>query len=363
MNRSGPIFTKKIDEEPEKFSQGGIVQTGGYANGGLVEYDPKLKDTLTPGSSEQAMPTSPMPTTAPQFTMDDSFSSLKDPALMQPPEPVPQDVPRGTSPNVPKMSLPGMPPVSPDDLEAYFNSKKQAVDKYGPAEQIALQKKQAEDRNSWQSRLGNAGTSFADALMQGVAGAGNPGFNDKFRAEQHRAEDQASGTLRSAHEQSLADMKEKMGFDAQDPKSSLSRASQKAYADTLIASGVPPKAVQNMSASLIGDVLSKRVTLADALSRTAETAAYHGADLKLRSHQIDVEDNQKKEQRKNEAIKELSGMPWYSRLLHPHISGQLEKDAGLEGASKHPQAKEAMQWAQQNPKDPRAADILKRLEQ
>lgn len=318
------------------------------------EEDPQLLNSLTPGTSDQAAPPvmqPPPPTMAP-------------PAAAMPPKPAvaPTALPPVASPK-----LPGMPAgVTPQQISSYLNTQKGGIDKYGADAQMSLQAALNKRHGSFGNNLTDGLKGFADALMMGVARAGNPGFQQQYdQQEQQYAQDQM-GALRGANEANLKGTEAKMSLDKMDPNSPLSKTAQDSYAPLFQKLGYPPGKIKTMSAANIDSALNLMTQ-------------YGGKEVEAMLKQYDLEiermrlganiSNQQqerqlaKEKNQQESLKELAGMPWYSRILHPQISGQLEQDSGLNAPeqTEHPQAGEAAAWANSHPGDPRAAQILQRL--
>lgn len=259
-------------------------------------------------------------------------------------------------------ALPGMPPdVTPDELERYLGRQRQSIEKYGPDRQFDQEMSSLRARTSPGMALAGAGATFADGIMQGVARAGDPGFSRQQQDQVNQVSGEAAGALERARKGSGEQVEAEQKIDAIDPKSVLSQAYQKAFAPIFVQMGYNPKSVGSMPASQIQTLADLGVRYADAQTQLALKKAM--LEVQTLTAQANISNQQS--QRHEEALKTLEGMPWYSRLMHPGISGALSKEAGLdEGAgASHPQAAEALRWIQQNPNDPRAAQIRKRLGQ
>ncbi len=234
--RRGEIDQELIEKSRIQDAGNIIHEDDNAAQGGLVmsDYeDPKLLNGLTPGTSQQTTP-APIPQ-APPMTPPPSMSQ----AAPQIPPPMPQ---------VPPPQLPGMPPhVTPDDLEQYLGKAKSSMNTYGPEAQMALQDQTLKDRNSWQNRLTSGAKGFADALMQGVAGAGNPGWQQQFENQQDRQAAERMGTLKGANEANIQRTSANMNIDRMSPDSALSKAAQETYAPLFEKLGYPEEAIKKMS--------------------------------------------------------------------------------------------------------------------
>lgn len=205
------------------------------------DEEPKLRDSLTPGTSEQAAPV-PMVREAVQPPMA--------PPSMQsvPPLPVAKK---------PAPKLPGMPlDVTGDQLEQYLGRQKESLNKYGPEAQMDLQQKTLADRNSLGSRLTSGAKGFADALMMGVAGAGNPGWQREFENQQDRQAAEQMGTMQRAGELNTQRTATNMNIDRMDPKSAVSKSIQQSYAPLFEKLGYEPNAITSMSAANIENAVN-----------------------------------------------------------------------------------------------------------
>lgn len=74
--------------------------------------------------------------------------------------------------------------IEPSDpglqLSNYIKAEQAKTSKYGAADQAKVMEGIDKESNSWGNTIGRMGTGFADAIMQGVAQAGNPGFKKQF---------------------------------------------------------------------------------------------------------------------------------------------------------------------------------------
>ena len=254
------------------------------------EDDPELFNSLTPGTSEQASPMPTVPAPMPQL----------------PPQAPPQEVLPPPAPIQKKLSpkLPGMPEdMTADEIEPYLNTQKQSLNKYGPEAQMDLQNRSLTQRNNIPNSLVSGAKGFADALMMGVAGAGNPGWQQSFENRQDRQAAEQQGTLERAGQANLQRTESGMKLDSMNPKSAISKSAQRAYESTLIDAGVPKSMIPAMSASLIGDVAAKRITLADAIAKVNLENTWKKAEVGQRGQQITAQIENEKSQRERDAQK------------------------------------------------------------
>lgn len=209
--------------------------------GQLDEEEPQLLDTLTPGTSTQQAPVNMPPPLA-------AAASLPSPS------PAPMSTPPPIAP--PSQKLPGMPDsVTPDQIASYLGTQKNSLDKYGPEAQMNLQKSLNARRDSLGYRATDAGKGFADALMMGVAGAGNPNWQGQFENQENQYSKDQMDTLRGANEAQFKTTEAKMNLEKMDPNSQLSKTSQQAYGPLFQKLGYPPNKLQGMSAANIDSAL------------------------------------------------------------------------------------------------------------
>lgn len=253
------------------------------------------------------------------------------------------EVPHYDEGGVVPTQLPGMgPEVNPDDFDKYLGNARQEGDKYGPQEQIALENQLQSSRRSPLNITGHALSTLGDSLMQGVAGAGNPGFEAGLQNKEQNISNERLGTLKSAHEQQMQEVHNHMGLDAKDPSSALSKNAQRSYGPLLEQLGLTKDDVLGMSADLIGDVAAKRVSAEDARSRVAESAAYHQADLGLRGKAQEDAAAKAKEEEEAKALAELNKRGSIRRgaeALFPSLqTGETKKLKEKAGIDAHPPA-------------------------
>jgi predicted ribosome quality control (RQC) complex YloA/Tae2 family protein len=123
--------------------------------------------------------------------------------------------------------------------------------------------------------------------------------------------------------------KEKYGItqelEAKDPSSPFSKVLQRAYGSTLKAmpggQSLTDKQIALMPATMISDLLGKKVELSKALEEIENTEAYREATLGMQKATLaNTAQHQKAEEenatagRKLEAAKELDNRPWYQRV-------------------------------------------------
>lgn len=242
-----------------------------------------------------------------------------------PPEPLVPPAPARRA-----VSLPGMPSsVSSDDIEAYLGRQKQSLNKYGPEDQIALQNQTLEDRNSLSSRLTSGAKGFADALMQGVAQQGNPGWQKDFEEQQNREAAEKMGTLQRAGELNTQRANSNMTLDNMDPKSPTSQAAQATYGPLFEKLGYPPEALSGMSKANIENALTLMAQYGGK-EKEAEIQRYQAEmnSNENKRHNMEME-GLGKEKNQQEALTEFSKMPWYAHVTNRKALGAMENAAGV----------------------------------
>lgn len=302
----------EVKQEKEEMEPGGAYDEGNdpefesaphMAEGGILGFDPdKLQGDLTAGTSDQKRP------------MPIDFNPVPIPST-----PPIQNVPRGTMAKTPiNQKLPGMPPsMTADELSNYIQGQKGKIGQFGAQNQMNLANELENRRNSlgYKATIGLKG--FADALMQGVAGAGNPGFQREFENQEANAGNQRLNALQGANTANIQQINSEMALDAKNPTSPISRSIQKAYGGTLESLGVSKNDIPNLSAEMASDFLNKRITLADVNNKLELEKAVAEASL-----------GEKQQERKLGAMQDLSKMGILRRMFSPEAKG-LEEQAGL----------------------------------
>ena len=229
--------------------------------------------------------------------------------------------------------MPGMPAgVTPDAWQQLLAQQTAQVNKYSPDQQFAQEQAGIKARTGLGAALSNGGARFADAIMQGVARAGNPGFEKQQTDQANQLAGEASGAIERARKGSMEQVEANQKIDMQDPQSPTSKAYQKAFSPIFAKMGYDPKAVMGMPASQINTVADLGVRYADAQTQMELKKAM--IQVQTLTAQASIANNQS--ERRQSALKDLQATPWYSRMLHPGISGALEKEAGLDNSTPTP---------------------------
>jgi len=128
-----------------------------------------------------------------------------------------------------KNSHPGNADELNDPLTKYVQGQESQVDKYGPEQEAAVLKNIADTQNSLGNKVARGGATFADAIMQGVARAGNPGFAQQFADRENRAADLAKETIPTLQKMNAENMGEKQKLEGMTSSSPLGGAKAAAY--------------------------------------------------------------------------------------------------------------------------------------
>lgn len=267
-------------DNPQKMDDGGMAgfNDGFDPNKILQEIAPPGVGTLTPSPA------------APQMQQP----------IQAPPPPVPQPaapVVQTPAPQAPIAPTPQAPPPQLSNL----SEGQTAASVLGTDPQKLKDFLMKVNAPTWKDRLGNAGTGFADAIMQGVAKAGPGHFQENFQKQQ-----QDNRTNLSAIPGQVAAVGEK-GFginkdiDADNPQSMKSFVAQKSYAPLLAKNGFSPQEIKQIPASAI-EALAQGGLKASEIRNTyllqkeihAQTAEYQqgNQDIARQTLQANRENNQ-----------------------------------------------------------------------
>lgn len=238
-----------LPQHVKKMASGGVVDPDSAVNDYIMsEFNPKPLTGLTPGLTTQgllsggALPETPSkPSETPPST---------------PPEtPATENVPRGTNETTEKVTT-SNPGHSQEALQDWIQGQERQLDEYGPEKEKEAVQNALESENSLGSKLGRAGAAFSDALMQGVAEAGNPGNLQNIENEQQKRAEMQANLIPTLANMNTAQMSAKQKLQEFDPQSPLSQVAQKTYAPLFQKLGYPPEKLKSMSASDIKTALS-----------------------------------------------------------------------------------------------------------
>lgn len=230
----------------------------------------------------------------------------------------------------------GMPPQAPvSPLTASLNQQRQQANQYGPEQQMQVSKNLMQQQNGLRGTVANAGTGLADALMQGVARAGNPGFQANLQNRQAQQAGTQLEALKGAREANNQNLETNQKLDSMDPMSPVSKTAQQTYGALLLRNGFKPEQVAKMPASSIAQLTGQTVEALKAESEAKMAAATLGLkgqqlqqDVKHQTAEEDVARGNlanKTEEDKRNMLKETAS----HYLLHPinafKASGELGK--------------------------------------
>lgn len=163
------------------------------------------------------------------------------------------------------------PGFNQDELEKYLMNEKGQMDKYGADKQAtdfdALRAKQHGVGNT----IGRALATAGDGIMQGVAGAGNPGFLEHMDAKQAHDLQMQTEMGKNLNETNMAGIKAKEGLDRQSSHNPLGNSTAQAMIPMLkqIYPGKTDAEYQAMARNpaVTEALLPEGVKLADAKAR------------------------------------------------------------------------------------------------
>jgi hypothetical protein len=111
----------------------------------------------------------------------------------------------------------------------YINQQKGLINQFGPQQQLELQQQLAQKYGGLQGKGASALGGLADALMQGVARAGNPGFQKEIIGQQQADITRQTEAMQKAREANIQNVEMTQKLDAQSPTSALSKLTQSSY--------------------------------------------------------------------------------------------------------------------------------------
>lgn len=210
----------------------------------------------------------------------------------------------------------------------YINQQKSAYNQYGPEQQLALQQALAQKYGGLQGKGAVALGGLADALMQGVARAGNPDFMGKIQGAQQADIGRQTEALKESRTSNIQNVEEGQKLDAQNPKSALSKLTQDSYKPLMSRLGYHE--LSGMSAAQI-----------ETVSKVA--AEFGGKEMERLWQQarLAVEQNMKHQEMKLGAAKDIATEGIGTKIMNaiPGTAGnsaqkQLEDTAGISEGQK-----------------------------
>lgn len=265
-------------KEPQMMDDGGMA-------GDPTKVLQEISNMGTPGSGIIAPPISQPPMQA----------------AVQAPPPVPQQPAPMAQPPAPRAPITPPPPQAPPLQLSNLSGGQTAASVLGTDPQQLKDFLMKVNTPTWKDRLGNAGTGFADAIMQGVARAGPGHFQENFQKQQ-----QDNRTNLSAIPGQVAAVGEKgyginKDIDAENPQSMKSFVAQKSYEPLLTKNGFSPQEIKQIPASAI-EALAQGGLKASEIRNTyllqkeihAQTAEYQqgNQDIARQTLQANRENNQ-----------------------------------------------------------------------
>lgn len=137
----------------------------------------------------------------------------------------------------------------PEDLESYIADQTAQIDKYGPEQEKAVMDSIIKQRGSLGRGIAHAGATFADALMQGVAGAGNPGFARNLDENQARIDEMRLKEPQTEQAMNAQNMGAKERLAGMSSKSPLGASQTAPLAAFFKRAGVPESEIAKMLAN------------------------------------------------------------------------------------------------------------------
>lgn len=284
------------------FTQPGLAQKVIGATGIPGLSDLANAKSLT-DSIQMPKPVAPVDPMAKPFDQEDEQSAAYKPPFGNEPPPAPiidksaapdtavddgsDDETRKSNPKV-ASSHPGF---DQDALEKYIQSEKDGIDKYGAGSMADQTKKMVDDHNSLRSSVARGGATFADALMQGVAGKGNPGFAQHLAENEQRMNELKQHAMDSENSANMAAIKAKQGLDTQSSQNPLGASSASAMMP-MLKQLYPGKTDAEYAAmahnpAVAEGLLPEEVKMKDAQARLAEAAAQRQFQHQMMSDKFD----------------------------------------------------------------------------
>lgn len=225
----------------------------------------------------------------------------------------------------------------PDDLTNYVKGQESQLDKYGPEQEQEVIDSILKSQGSAGNRFARAGAGLGDALM-GVAGKSSPGFLNSLEnreAGQNKMALESVPTLAKMNAEKMAGKERLEGMTSSTPLGASMTAPLAAFFERV---GVPkseiPGLLKNPAAAR--SVIEPFAQVMSADEKIKMETMLRQLEISQRGTQIQSEvENRKAQQKleeekqKSQSLTEYAKMPWYSRIMHPGISSELEKQSGL----------------------------------
>lgn len=127
----------------------------------------------------------------------------------------------------------------PQDLDKYIQGQESQADKFGPDQQKAVMDSILQEQRSPVTQIGRGMTGMADAIMQGVARAGNPGFQQQYDQNLMNRQKMQADAVPQLQKMNMEQMAAKQGLEAQRPGSAINQSATPVLSATLTAMGIP----------------------------------------------------------------------------------------------------------------------------
>ena len=191
--------------------------------------------------------------------------------------------------------LPGMPAgIGPDDLQQYLGQQKQAIEKFGPEQQLDTEQALLKARQSPLAIAGNKMRGLSSDIMQGVARAGGTGAEKTGYDEQNALAGEVRDTMKEAQTGKMAQVQAEMKLSMDDPNSPLSKIAQKSESNTLQKLGWTPEQISSVSANTIGEATKNGLSYADTMAKLKLEGQIHEetSDIQKQSLGLRATENQ-----------------------------------------------------------------------
>lgn len=260
-------------------------------------------------------------------------------------------------------SHPGLSPEQNDKLLQYVQGQQQQVDKFGPDQQKAVMDMIAREQGGIGTTLARMGSGLADGIMQGVARAGNPGFQKQFDDNLINKERMQAETVPQLQEMNAKNMTAKQNLAGLSNATPLGGTEAKAA--QFLAKQLWPNITPQQLAAIgqnpqaLKGILPEGVDLQKALAEIANTAEFRRESLENQRLGLEQTGAHQAAETTQGAAKALESRGIGEKLRDafspsPETKTLQRQAAGNESGDHNA----ALEWAQSHPTDPRAVKIL-----
>ncbi len=228
------------------------------------------------------------------------------------------------------------------DMLGYMKQQEAQIDKYGPDQEKAVMDSIVKGRGSLGRGVAHAGATFADALMQGVAGAGNPGFARNLDENQARLDEmrlKEPQVEQSMNAQNMGAKEKLAGMTSQSPLGASMTAPLAAFFKRV---GVPdseiPKMLANPAAAR--GVVEPFAAIMTAEDKMKMETMLRQLELSQRNEQMrgtlanqEAQTALDKSKQEQDALKTISNQGPLDSILHNRFTKEgkaLREKAGIE---------------------------------